>query len=362
MSESTELVPTVVQSSAVRAEDFMPLMTVQQAVARKDQINQFISGVFREDEDFGKIPGGQQKMVLLKPGAEKLCSIFGLSACYVAEQIVEDWSGADHAGEPFFYYRYKCQLWRGDRMMGEAIGSCNSWESKYRYRSSNRKCPSCGGEFIIQGKAGFGGGWLCFKKKGGCGAKFDDNDKAIVDQIVGRIANTDVADQVNTLQKMAQKRALVAAVLVVTNCSDAFTQDIEDMPSLQQNTPEQQEQLAQRRIEETKAADVPKALSVLFENIPKPGGMKHALEVILAKMKEAFPESGERTYKRVLDAHGVKKGCTFAVVKQAILELWDLIQTQEIVNAQAAPPQSQQYQATDDDLPAGLFDREEVSK
>jgi len=27
---------------------------------------------------------------------------------------------------------------------------------------------------------------------------------------------------------MAQKRALVAAVLVVTNCSDAFTQDVED--------------------------------------------------------------------------------------------------------------------------------------
>jgi hypothetical protein len=33
---------------------------------------------------------------------------------------------------------------------------------------------------------------------------------------------------VNTIQKMAQKRALVAAVLNATNASDWFTQDVED--------------------------------------------------------------------------------------------------------------------------------------
>jgi len=37
-----------------------------------------------------------------------------------------------------------------------------------------------------------------------------------------------VADVVNTVQKMAQKRSLVAAVLNATNASDWFTQDVED--------------------------------------------------------------------------------------------------------------------------------------
>ena len=33
-------------------------------------------------------------------------------------------------------------------------------------------CPVCGKDAIIQGKPEYGGGWLCYKQKGGCGAKF----------------------------------------------------------------------------------------------------------------------------------------------------------------------------------------------
>jgi hypothetical protein len=42
------------------------------------------------------------------------------------------------------------------------------------------------------------------------------------------IPNDDVPEQVNTILKMAQKRALVAATLIATGLSDYFTQDIED--------------------------------------------------------------------------------------------------------------------------------------
>ena len=42
--------------------------------------------------------------------------------------------------------------------------------------------------------------------------------------------NEDLADQYNTVLKMANKRSLVAAVLNSTAASDIFTQDIEDMP------------------------------------------------------------------------------------------------------------------------------------
>lgn len=40
------------------------------------------------------------------------------------------------------------------------------------------KCPDCGEtKAVIKGKAEYGGGYLCFKKKGGCGAKWDTAPK-----------------------------------------------------------------------------------------------------------------------------------------------------------------------------------------
>lgn len=47
-------------------------------------------------------------------------------------------------------------------------------------RASDQKlCPKCQKPAIIQGKAEYGGGWLCFKKKGGCGTKFTDAEWAM---------------------------------------------------------------------------------------------------------------------------------------------------------------------------------------
>jgi hypothetical protein len=133
MSESQAL-EVVKPAPIVSAADFMPVFTVAHAIDRKEQVNQFIADVLKDGEDYGKMPGGRIEKVLLKPGAEKLCSIFGLTPRFVAELEVEDWTGADHGGEPLFYYRYKCQLFRGERLMGESIGSANSWEAKHRYR------------------------------------------------------------------------------------------------------------------------------------------------------------------------------------------------------------------------------------
>jgi len=81
----------------------------------------------------------------------------------------------------------------------------------------------------IKGKAEYGGGWLCFAKKGGCGAKFDVGDQAIEGQAIGRVPNPDIADVANTILKMADKRALVAAAIMATGYSDYLTQDIEDL-------------------------------------------------------------------------------------------------------------------------------------
>jgi hypothetical protein len=105
---------------------------------------------------------------------------------------------------------------------------CSTREKKYGKRKQERECPQCGVAAIIKGKAEYGGGWVCFKKKNGCGAKFRDGDQAIEDQQVGEIENPDLPDTWNTVVKMAEKRARVDAVLAVTGASALFTQDVED--------------------------------------------------------------------------------------------------------------------------------------
>lgn len=180
-----------------------------------------------EGHDFGVIPG-TSKPTLLKPGAEKIAKLLGLADTYEILDRQEDWQ------RPFFRYLIKCRLTHlgAGATISEGLGECNSMEDKYRWRESKRKCPYCDAEAIIKGKAEYGGGWLCFGKKGGCGAKFNDGDPDIEGQTIGRVENEDIYSQVNTLVKMAKKRALVDAALSAGRLSDVFTQDIEDIPGM----------------------------------------------------------------------------------------------------------------------------------
>lgn len=215
---STELV----RSSA----QFMPVVSIQDAVARRKAIVDFTAACMVEGTDYGTIPGTNDKKVLLKAGAEKLLTLFGLCPRFSIVEKIEDWTGANHAGEPLFYYIYRCSLYRNGELMAEGDGSCNSWEKKYRYRKAERVCPHCGAAAIIKGKAEYGGGYICFAKKGGCGAKFSDGNAAIENQETGMVANTEVADIINTIQKMSVKRSLVSACLLAVNASEFFSQDL----------------------------------------------------------------------------------------------------------------------------------------
>lgn len=223
----------VPMSTALTApQGLMPALTVHQAAERYNVLVEYTKTLMVKDQDFGTIEG-VSKPCLYKAGAEKLCSLFGLTPAFELIEKTESWSGKDTNGEPLFYYFYKCKLYRGGELLGEADGSCNSWEKKYRYREGKRKCPKCQFEgAIIKGKAEYGGGWLCFVKRSGCGAKFVDKDPAIIGQVVASVPNPDIAEIVNTVQKMAQKRALVAAVLITCNASAFYTQDVEDMKTV----------------------------------------------------------------------------------------------------------------------------------
>jgi hypothetical protein len=143
---------------------------------------------------------------------------------------IEDWDGqCEGHGEPLFHYHYRVRLMKNGILLGEGDGSCSSRESKYRYHAAERKCPKCGKPAIIRSREEYGGGWVCFAKKGGCGAKFKDGNAAVEGQPAARVANPDIADAVNTIQKMAHKRALVAATLIATNASAFYSQDMEDI-------------------------------------------------------------------------------------------------------------------------------------
>jgi hypothetical protein len=208
-----------------------PVMDLATAKARLAQFQEFVAEYMVPEEDFGTIPG-TAKPTLLKPGADKLCELYGLSDEYeiLSEYSREDWTMIP----PLFDYTIRALLRskRSGALVATGMGSCNSYEGKYRWRDLKRGCPECGQATVIKGKEEYGGGWLCWKKDGksnGCGAKFADDDQKITEQTVGRIENEDIATLKNTILKMAKKRAKVDATLSATRSSGIFTQDMEDI-------------------------------------------------------------------------------------------------------------------------------------
>lgn len=212
-------------------------LEIQRVKAAREMVIQLRKDVLVKGVDYGPQPGAgkikdlrtgeeKEKDVLKKPGAEKLCSLFHYRPEFEAVSEVERWD----EDQPLFHYRYQCKLIHIETGLTVAtgIGSCNTRESKYRWRNAERICPTCGKANIRHSKED-GKGWYCWKKTEGCGATFAEDDPAITSQTVGKVANPDIYDLVNTADKMAQKRALIAATLIGCSASEFFTQDLDDM-------------------------------------------------------------------------------------------------------------------------------------
>ncbi len=193
--------------------------------------------LMKEDVDYGKIPGTGDKPTLLKPGAEKLCNLYGLIPEFKYERFMGDGESA-----PTLQFLATCYLHAGAEgpVVGMGMGEANSWERKHRYRTAEKACPKCGAlKTISKSKAERGGGWFCWSKKGGCGATFAEDDPTITSQQGGQVDNPDPYDLNNTLIKMAAKRAYVDATLRTTATSGLFTQDMEDTEEPHGQTPTQ---------------------------------------------------------------------------------------------------------------------------
>lgn len=179
---------------------------------------------FKSGVDYDQLPG-MQKPTLLLPGMEKIMRVMSLRPRYIESKFMI----IDFA-KPLFHFDYECELVEIETglVVASARGSCNSMESKYRFRKGERACPDCNQPTIKKSKKG-NGGWYCHGGAGGCWAEFSIDDPRITDQQTGRIENPDIFDQVNTLEKMAQKRALGSAVKNVAAVSEFFTVDLEKL-------------------------------------------------------------------------------------------------------------------------------------
>lgn len=162
--------PTVIDTTPSFA------ISLVEAKNRVQLLQQFVAEFMKAGVDYGIVPG-TDKPTLLKPGAEKLCEIYGFAKFIDINTQIEDWD------LPLFAYIVKVRLVnkRTGLTEAEGVGAANSRERKYIKLDT----------FSLQ----------------------------------------------NTLLKMAKKRALVDAVLSATRSSGIFTQDIEDMDMPQQTTP-----------------------------------------------------------------------------------------------------------------------------
>lgn len=180
------------------AEGGTPL-TAQQLKARLATIQAVMRDVMQKDVDYGVIPG-TDKPSLFKPGAEKLCVTFRLTADDPMIDAVQD-------GTVDIRYRVRVPVRSSDgSVLAVGIGECSTGEEKYRWRR-----PVHPKEFDAAPEDMRREKWT----RGG----------DIWQQV--RVSPPDVA---NTVLKMAHKRAYVHAVIMATAAGAIFTQDIEDLP------------------------------------------------------------------------------------------------------------------------------------
>lgn len=216
----------------------------------------FTKEVLVKEQDYGVVPG-VQKPTLLKPGAEKLMNLFGMSVEFECTDKVLDLT------TKFIAYTYKATVKAKDgRIVTQCEGSVNSYEPKYRYMWMERPKPDQATQDRLKAE--------------GTG-KFRKNSSGWV--WVERIENPDLVGLQNTMQKMAQKRAFVGAILLATNASEFFTQDVEDMgfidveativePVEKHTAHKPQMQPVAATVVEEKAAPKPEAKPAVAEHQP----------------------------------------------------------------------------------------------
>jgi hypothetical protein len=225
-----DLMPSGMRAVALLsdAEFEKNLELLKEAQERTRRIQQTL---MTEGRDYGIVPG-PKKPTLLKPGAEILTLAYGFVA-----RVETDFLPGDGRTTPHITYNATCYVhigsWDGP-VVAVGHGSANSWETKYRFRQTfgGRICPGCGKPGLIQTRANRDRPEQYWhpadaRPDGGCGENFPLT--ATVESRPGeKVENTDPYDLLNTIEKMSDKRAHVAAILRATGTSGLFTVEEED--------------------------------------------------------------------------------------------------------------------------------------
>jgi len=311
-----EFKPLAIRETSAQVATWVPsfVLPIEEMLKASDDMTEFQRRVMIEGVHYGKVPG-TDKNTLFKPGAELLLSRMALRASdpIILDETI-DYGDCTPDGtvtrEGLIRFSVRRDIYRQtgpsetDRMLvSSGLGACTSREKKYRWRNTERVCPTCGKAAIIKGKKEYGGGWLCWKKKDGCGDKFSAGDPAIESQGAGQAFNPEVADLENTILKMASKRALVDATLLATGCSNAFTQDVgddsegddTDLPKTAGKAPEPPSEpgLSNAELEALwRRKGEPEGLGRTF--IAKAGSRAAAIAMLEAMPDAAMPERSER--------------------------------------------------------------------
>jgi hypothetical protein len=189
-------------STAIATVGHSDLISIEEIKQMRDQIQQLLRDVMREgiDNDYAIIPG-TKKQSLLKPGAEKICSMFRFSVEPKVEELCE--------GDEVTYRVFVHLTSPSGRFLGAGVGECSTQETKYAWRAA-----ICIEEWEAAPAS---------KRRQKWDKGFNGAPATCVLQV-----RENPADKANTVLKMAKKRSLVDAVLTVTACSDIFTQDVDE--------------------------------------------------------------------------------------------------------------------------------------
>lgn len=187
-SSSSFIIPVTDKDvTALKNQQKLLKKFINSQMKRANFSNQF--ALDHGDGDYGTIPG-TKKDTLLKPGAEKLLKLFGFGVrVKLVEKIIEK-----EANLAIFIYEAEVYHLRTGVQIAQCQGVANSQETKYRERTVWNKKTLPNGSEIKE----------------------------------SRKEETPIFDILNTLMKMAQKRAIVGATIIATGASDYFTQDLED--------------------------------------------------------------------------------------------------------------------------------------
>jgi hypothetical protein len=207
-SSSLVVQPTVQLST-------LPALTVQTAIERYNLMVHYCTKLLKDgvdysvpfeskkaDKDKDKDKKKPDKKILLKPGAEKLATLFNLEIETVTIAEVLDWE------KEFFYVKTRTTITRDGKFITSQEGSCNNFEKKYRYRTVSEKYATAEEKKKAVSKFNTANGYTML-----------------------RLPNEEGYDLIHTILRMASKRSMVAAVLVATGASEFFSQDLDVIAS-----------------------------------------------------------------------------------------------------------------------------------